>query len=1227
MGFDGCVVPEELRPYVDWVTGTAWPEGDPEGCFRLADACVVAARRFAGQTEASAALSTGEWWDGAAQQEFVAHVQQTVGGRQAELVKRLIDAAIALNGVGVAIQHAQRMITFIVILLLLTVPFLILQAPWALRAYLQVMRMTALQIGKTTVALMILFASFGAALDSVTQFTQIMGGRRDDIDRHQLLAAARDGAINGALTGLLAAGLGGLATPALRAGVTRAEAAFGEKMLAFLAQTAPGQALQYGVAGSATTAISLALDGRPLDWRLVLTGGTSAALGADGQNLATPRLTGSRSGQAGATGAGDAPGPPGGGGTWRPAPHDPFQGPPGHPGPGLTGPEAARSGFTPSDPARPDQARYDGAGSDLARYGLAGSDVAGPGPVTALAGVAPETGAPPGGPAALPGAHHTNTTETMRTTPDRAVEGGTVPITRAGDGRPDSTAPGGIRPDATASAAARTDGAARGDGAGRGDGAASGAARDGAGRVDGGVGGARSDIEALLNHTETAAHGPRQDAGPGSAEPPHTWGRDRAVDIAHALPPDGVPYGGRVIDMVLAGERAVHPATETWVRSVLEFRDGPTGLTARVDRVTLEAGQSGYYSSPPGFSVKVRLLDDAGRSSGGADLKVTEEGGRPVASVDWSLRGDRGVVEAFGARLDALLLGQGVETLRVYHVPGAAAHALGLSFADRSSLLETVSLFRAFEGHMSAAALADWRALQPRLTREAWERGAAPDVSDFGRLGEHGPPPDPAAWTGMGGKRILEHSTLNGVRRLSRDDPPGTPPSPTAPAPTAGMAPASRTAPVADAAPATGGAAVSGAAPHGRAHADGDLALLELRGELIGRRWAMAEEVSPADARAFGRMSWIVDPEDTGSFRSIRWDNPLQRLAEQIGIDRQRAPEGLLQAYQRAEAAGAMPGAAGDGRQLADTLRAHLGPEHRQPPGAWQTALSRHLDVELTHDRARALDHLQDLVGAVNPHPFLESMARRIGIRQPEFGYGRLLDTYLGAERAGLRPAEARTPHELVQTLNAYTGFHDGMNGPRVAAPGDWRIDVRPLHTLGEPLDPVAYLEAADPPSVSEEVRAEVGDQLGHWRMQEEKLLREQGVVTGWRKDRNLLFHGTRQPPEVIHAEGLIGSRSGIWAGQAIHTSRFLDTAMAYAGSPSGQRVYVIDAPGGYDFSRGGADREVIFPMGIDRRFIVGMWKINGEAPHELDAPWGRPGYDRSADIDGWYPNPYYDPA
>ncbi|MCG5220725.1 WXG100-like domain-containing protein [Streptosporangium soli] len=298
-GFDGCVVPEALRPYVDWVTGMAWPEGDEQGCFRMADACVMAAHRVTADTAAAdpaTARMTGKDWDGAAQQAFAEHVRRTVGGRQAELVKRLIDAAIALNGVGVAIQHAKRMITLIVIFLLLTLPLLIWQAPWALTTLLQVTRMSALQIARATLALTAFFAAFGGALDLGTQLSQIKGGRRDEIDGHQLLISLRDGAINGLLTGLLGAGLGRLATPALRAGVARAEATFGERLLAHTMRTAPGQALQYGVAGSATTAISLTLDGRPLDWDLILKGGTSALLGADGQNLATPRLTGHHTG-------------------------------------------------------------------------------------------------------------------------------------------------------------------------------------------------------------------------------------------------------------------------------------------------------------------------------------------------------------------------------------------------------------------------------------------------------------------------------------------------------------------------------------------------------------------------------------------------------------------------------------------------------------------------------------------------------------------------------------------------------------------------------------------------------------------------------------------------------------------------------------------------------------------------------------------------------------------
>ncbi|MEV0198188.1 hypothetical protein [Nonomuraea sp. NPDC050691] len=259
----------------------------------MADACVVAAHRVVADTDAADLVTAnlvGERWDGAAQRLFVAHVRDKVGGRRAELVTRLINAALALNGVGVVIQHAQRMITFIVILVMAVVPFLIWRAPWVLSAFLRVSRMTALQVAKLAVTLAGLFAASGGTLELVTELSQVKGGRRDEIDTHQLLISVRDGAITGLLTGLLQGGLGRLATPALRDGIAQAEAAFGERLLALLTGTVPGQALQYGVAGSAASAISTVLDGRPLEWDLILKSGTSAALGADGQHLATPHL-------------------------------------------------------------------------------------------------------------------------------------------------------------------------------------------------------------------------------------------------------------------------------------------------------------------------------------------------------------------------------------------------------------------------------------------------------------------------------------------------------------------------------------------------------------------------------------------------------------------------------------------------------------------------------------------------------------------------------------------------------------------------------------------------------------------------------------------------------------------------------------------------------------------------------------------------------------------------
>ncbi|MGV9596440.1 hypothetical protein ACWDR1_07230 [Streptosporangium sandarakinum] len=173
MRLDGKPIPGWAEPYVDWMVGQDWPEGDEERCFRLADACVAAAHRIVAgpgadrritldagtdrritpgtgayrqiaseagavrpitaetgdghlaatetgagrgivtKTGAGPLMSdgkTGRTWDGAAHAAFAEHVAGAVGGREAELVTRLIGAAIAINDAGVRVRNARHTI-------------------------------------------------------------------------------------------------------------------------------------------------------------------------------------------------------------------------------------------------------------------------------------------------------------------------------------------------------------------------------------------------------------------------------------------------------------------------------------------------------------------------------------------------------------------------------------------------------------------------------------------------------------------------------------------------------------------------------------------------------------------------------------------------------------------------------------------------------------------------------------------------------------------------------------------------------------------------------------------------------------------------------------------------------------------------------------------------------------------------------------------------------------
>ncbi|KAB8196326.1 hypothetical protein FH608_006070 [Nonomuraea phyllanthi] len=296
MGFDGLLVPDWAKPYVGWVVGMDWPEGDESGCFRLADACVTAAHRLVegtGADQPGSATRIGSAWDGEAHLAFAAHVERVAGGQVAAVVKQLVEAAVALNGVGVQIQYAKYMIEVTVWLLIAQLAYLLGaalvgggQALALIPPRLRLARMTVAQIARQCLRNIALFAGIVAGMDLGVQAVQLAQGRRDEIDVRQLAISALSGGAMGGLMGLVSGGLSRLATPALRAGLTRAEMSTAEKLLAAANSSLYGQAAQYALTGGITTAGTMLAEGN-FSWDLLAKGITSSALGADGQHLLT----------------------------------------------------------------------------------------------------------------------------------------------------------------------------------------------------------------------------------------------------------------------------------------------------------------------------------------------------------------------------------------------------------------------------------------------------------------------------------------------------------------------------------------------------------------------------------------------------------------------------------------------------------------------------------------------------------------------------------------------------------------------------------------------------------------------------------------------------------------------------------------------------------------------------------------------------------------------------
>ncbi|WP_157250338.1 hypothetical protein [Nonomuraea typhae] len=410
MSFDGFATPDWAKPYIGWVVGMDWPEGDEDGCFRLADACILAAHALVEGTGADLPDSRskiGQNWDGEAHLAFARHVAKVGRGKVAALVVQLVQTAMALNNVGVQIQYAKYMIEATVWLLIIQIGYLLATAMISggaslalIPVRLQLARLTVAQIAKRTALNIGVFAGIVAGMDAAAQGVQIVnGGRRDDLDGRQLAISALSGGAMGAMMGLLSGVMTRMATPALRAGLSRAEMSTAEKLLAAASSSIYGQAAQYALTGGLTTAGTLLAEGN-FTWDALAKGITSSALGADGQHLAGPHLS---PGSAPPSGLGPEPGPghvPEGPSGAR----DPER-PPQPPERSPLGPE--RSGESPERPAQPPDRREPGDGAGGRGVNLAALPDAPqrPGPVVdpGVPGrTSPVADPPPAGPASVP---------------------------------------------------------------------------------------------------------------------------------------------------------------------------------------------------------------------------------------------------------------------------------------------------------------------------------------------------------------------------------------------------------------------------------------------------------------------------------------------------------------------------------------------------------------------------------------------------------------------------------------------------------------------------------------------------------------------------------------------------------------------------------------------------------------------------------------------------------
>ncbi|SEU39640.1 ADP-ribose pyrophosphatase YjhB, NUDIX family [Nonomuraea wenchangensis] len=214
MGFDGFLVPDWAKPYVGFAVGTDWPEGDEDGCFRLADACAYTAGAVMEEELLQTFGRPGEDWDGDALMELVERVQYVFDPTLKELIEQLVSAAKYYNNLGVQVQYTKRMIEVSVWFLIVQIGWLLAASmgPWGamslatIGARVQLTRLAIAQLARRLLINIGLFGGLMAGMDVAVQASQ---SRRDHLDWEQVLKSGGTGALLGTFltgfTGLLPA--------------------------------------------------------------------------------------------------------------------------------------------------------------------------------------------------------------------------------------------------------------------------------------------------------------------------------------------------------------------------------------------------------------------------------------------------------------------------------------------------------------------------------------------------------------------------------------------------------------------------------------------------------------------------------------------------------------------------------------------------------------------------------------------------------------------------------------------------------------------------------------------------------------------------------------------------------------------------------------------------------------------------------------------------------------